>query len=209
MNREEAIRVIKNEIACVGMAEFCNRDCEKCKLVMETKGIIEAYEMAISALELMPLIDKFKELEDTDKVARLLAMALEPCKTSTDEPMTMVYPTIFCDDTISRQDVINAIENEIKKGGLGSCFASFDDSQKFRGEIEQLPSVQPTSNTQKDVEKHVESALKKRCEKAHEMIEDRLHCSCGIEWIITGRWDEYNYCPNCGTKIQIGKGYER
>ena len=33
----------------------------------------------------------------------------EPITTSTDEPMTMVYPTIFCDDAISRLDKIRQI----------------------------------------------------------------------------------------------------
>ena len=51
-----------------------------------------------------------------------------------------------CDDAVSRQAVINAIENDCMRGGLGSCFASYDDAQKFRGEIEKLPSV-----TQKEV----------------------------------------------------------
>ena len=44
------------------------------------------------------------------------------------------------------------------------------------------------------------------CYKAHEMIEDRLHCkNCGIEKVITGHWKEYNYCPKCGRKIAIYK----
>lgn len=45
------------------------------------------------------------------------------------------------------------------------------------------------------------------CRKAHEMFEDRLHCSCGLEWVITGHWNKYNYCPNCGAKaVYIDKG---
>ena len=46
-----------------------------------------------------------------------------------------------CDNAISRQAVINAIENDCMKGGLGSCFACYNDAQAFRGEIEKLPSV--------------------------------------------------------------------
>lgn len=34
----------------------------------------------------------------------------EPCETSTDEPMAMVYPTIFCDDAISREAVLKIID---------------------------------------------------------------------------------------------------
>ena len=36
----------------------------------------------------------------------------EPCETTTnnDEPMTMVYPTIFCEDTISRAEALEQLE---------------------------------------------------------------------------------------------------
>lgn len=41
------------------------------------------------------------------------------------------------------------------------------------------------------------------CTKAHEMIEDRLHCRrCG-DRVITGEWDDYNYCPKCGKKAKV------
>ena len=44
------------------------------------------------------------------------------------------------------------------------------------------------------------------CYKAHEMIEDRLHCkNCGLEKVITGHWKEYNFCPKCGRKVDIYK----
>ena len=41
------------------------------------------------------------------------------------------------------------------------------------------------------------------CYKAHEMIEDRLHCKCGCEMVITGEWEKYDYCPKCGAKAEI------
>lgn len=48
-----------------------------------------------------------------------------------------------------------------------------------------------------------ENSNHKQCRKAHEMVEDRLHCDvCGLEKIITGHWDEINFCPRCGTKIE-------
>ena len=43
----------------------------------QLNGDIQAFDMAIQALNLMPLIEKFKEMDDWDKIARLLAMALE------------------------------------------------------------------------------------------------------------------------------------
>ena len=59
----------------------------------------------------------------------------EPCKTSTDKPMTMVYPTIFCDDAISREDVLNLA----KKGVL----VSNGNYESVCKAINELPSVQP------------------------------------------------------------------
>ena len=42
-----------------------------------------------------------------------------------------------------------------------------------------------------------------KCIKAHEMIEDRIHCGCGCEMVITGYWEKYNFCPRCGTKAEV------
>lgn len=41
------------------------------------------------------------------------------------------------------------------------------------------------------------------CYKAHEMIEDRLHCKCGCEMVITGEWEKYDHCPKCGAKVEV------
>lgn len=41
--------------------------------------------------------------------------------------------------------------------------------------------------------------------KQHEMIEDRIHCECGCKMIITGKWDEFNYCPTCGVLLEYDK----
>ena len=57
-----------------------------------------------------------------------------------------------------------------------------------------------------DVEAWMELPERKddyECTKAHEMIEDRLHCRrCG-DRVITGEWDDYNYCPKCGKKAKV------
>ena len=58
--------------------------------------------------------------------------------------------------------------------------------------VPEQPSVPPMPNRWK-------------CRKAHEMIEDRLHCGCGCEMIITGDWDTFNFCPRCGTKAEVKK----
>lgn len=69
-----------------------------------------------------------------------------PCEHDTDliEALEMAIKALSqepCDDAISRQAVINAIENDCMRGGLGSCFACYNDAQAFRGEIEKLPPV--------------------------------------------------------------------
>ncbi len=46
----KAIKIIKNEKKCVERADACDRDCAKCDLVMSTKDILEAYDLAIDTL---------------------------------------------------------------------------------------------------------------------------------------------------------------
>ena len=60
----------------------------------------------------------------------------EPCETSTDEPMTMVYPTIFCDDAISRE-AANALYDKWRPR-LATHVSEFGDELKL------LPPVQPS-----------------------------------------------------------------
>lgn len=50
MTIDEAIKVIQTEKECVSRKQ-CDRDCAKCDLVMRDTEIINAYEMAISALQ--------------------------------------------------------------------------------------------------------------------------------------------------------------
>ena len=50
MTREEAVKIIRKERACVIRADICGRDCAKCDLTMKEENIIEAYDMAIFAL---------------------------------------------------------------------------------------------------------------------------------------------------------------
>lgn len=52
VTKYEAIDILKNEIACVkGNDGKCDRDCFHCDLVLPEEEILEAYDMAINALE--------------------------------------------------------------------------------------------------------------------------------------------------------------
>jgi hypothetical protein len=87
-----------------------------------------------------------------------------------------------CEDAISRQSVINEIENDCMKGGLGSCFACYNDAQAFRGEIEKLPSVTPSRR------------------KGHWIAKDSFE----IEFKCSEcEWEGYdtNFCPICGAEM--------
>lgn len=63
-------------------------------------------------------------------VKSIMALSQEPTVTSTDKPMTMVYPTIVCDDAINRQAVKDILNNSY----------SLTDAEH---RVEQLPSVTP------------------------------------------------------------------
>lgn len=65
MTNRQAIGVIKFEIACVNRQDTpqCTRDCKKCDLCLPTEDVLQAYEMAIKALEQEPNC-LFYEIDD-------------------------------------------------------------------------------------------------------------------------------------------------
>ena len=79
------------------------------------------------------VLDRIKPCKEEGK-----ALSQEPCKTSTDEPMTMVYPTILCDDAISREEVIREIKEWIateSKMAMGERF--------LLDRIKNIPNIEP------------------------------------------------------------------
>ena len=90
-------------------------------------------EEAIEKLELM----RQKVDEETYRALILAIKALEqePCETSTNEPMTMVYPTIFCEDAISRTDALKVASDECQE--FRGIYGRIEDG------IQKLPSVTP------------------------------------------------------------------
>ena len=53
MTREDAISTLEKEWQCIDRNDgmHCNRVCDKCELVMDTKVLKDAYNMAIEALK--------------------------------------------------------------------------------------------------------------------------------------------------------------
>ena len=133
MTREEAIDILKNA-AWLGT----DKDREQTE---------KAVEMAISALEQSNCDDcKYKIFTNLYFHTDLEMAEQEPCETSTDEPMTMVYPTIFCDDAISREEVTAEFikwQNEVVYA-FGRDYLGVRIIQSAIDTIRQLPSVQPS-----------------------------------------------------------------
>lgn len=66
MTREEAIKVLETEIACVKRDSCARIECANCDLVMLTEDILTAFDMAISALrsqEWISVKDRLPEAE--------------------------------------------------------------------------------------------------------------------------------------------------
>ena len=127
---------------------------------------------------------KIKELKESLDMA-ISAHEQEPCETSTDEPMTMVYPTIICDDAISREAVLLFIE-KVKESGIANYGSLLD----IATEVRNLPSVQPSR-------------------KGHWIYDDECkehgHCDkCGFKTdLVDG--EPHNFCPKCGACMKDGR----
>lgn len=104
-----------------------------------------------------------------------------------------------CEDAISRQAVINGIDNYIEKvqsTGAKDDFISFEELV-----VKALPPVTPQPKTGHWI------SHKEHCENLGVMPSGLgaykwcSNCDCGIDVMEWHRTD-YNYCPNCGTKME-------
>ena len=146
MTNEKAITIIRNEYKCVDRDCDIEKSCGKCDLMMPSKEpILEAYKMAIKALDQQPITT-----------------------TNNDEPITVIYPTIVCDDAISdimgisKSRTHDIMENELRCvqrascGGCdrecGECSLLMDDKEIIKAygyviRMLELPSVTQKSGT--------------------------------------------------------------
>lgn len=115
------------------------------------------------------------------------ALEQEPITTTNNnEPITIIYPTIVCDDAISREAVMNEIKCWIGSGEYRYTNATDYLSKRIR----ELPSVTPSRH------------------KGHwigideEPHEDFECCVCGKAIYAIEDLSEYKYCPNCGAEME-------
>ena len=93
MTENEAKEYMENEIRCIQRASYCDRDCAKCELVKEEKPLLEAFGMAIQALEKVQAfeaigtIEEFKALKEKSVAKKILRIP---------EDDTCIYQGCYC-----------------------------------------------------------------------------------------------------------------
>lgn len=121
------------------------------------------------------------EDEEQAVIMAIKALSQEPTVTSTDEPMTMVYPTIICDDAINREAVIKDFTQWRSKlaYAVGEDYSGVSVLDKAIRVIKGMPSV-----TQK-------------CEKCAMNGSGSKYCdNCGQKsgkWITDDAWSDIAY----------------
>ena len=146
-------------------------------------------------------------MKSEEKALDMAITALEqPCETSTDEPMTMVYPTIFCEDAISRSELMNDI------------LTNFDSercdytAEEFLSMVCKAPSVQLSIHRDRTVQDFVDKCREcGRVRKGHWIRKEDDMCwwdecsECGLK-PLKGRFTNddilSNFCPNCGADMR-------
>ena len=63
MTIEEAIKLMKNEKACILKVDTCDRDCAKCELVRKTEDLLSAYDLAIKSLEMQKKLAEYSGMD--------------------------------------------------------------------------------------------------------------------------------------------------
>ena len=106
-----------------------------------------------------------------------------------------------CDDCISRQAVLETIE-DCNSDGLKGIFCSYNDGERFKAYIKDLPSVTPKEKTGywiDDNENEIDAQYGKHLYRCSECDKYANNFVAGLEdW-----WDieKPNFCPNCGIKM--------
>jgi hypothetical protein len=99
MERDEAIAIIRKEYLCVDRDCGIEKNCGKCDLVMPSKEpILEAYKMAIKALEHEPKWDRRYNLLNDMR----LGIAPDETVTDIDERNTRLAQTDIIDEIMER-----------------------------------------------------------------------------------------------------------
>ena len=141
----------------------------------EAIKLLQATRMMLLGEDNQPVSDLYDALE-----MAISALEQEPCETSTDEPMTMVYPTIFCDDAISLDDAKEIIARNDSTNGKIAVFTGKQVQQMLDSLPRIITSVQPSRKGH-----WIEYGKLWKCSECEDL-------SCCHE----------NYCNNCGADMR-------
>ena len=143
MTNEQAIKVLLDEWKCIDRNDGinCDRQCEKCDLVMDSAILKDAYNMAIQALEKENIYDDGEHYVTISK-------ALYD-KLNIDYDALSQEP---CDDVVSRQAVMD-------------CFKKWQPYMatriwSFEQELSNLPSVTTMCDATPEEQKSVNDYIK-------------------------------------------------
>ena len=215
MTRDEAIAIIRKEYLCVDRDCGIEKNCSKCDLVMPSKEpILEAYRMAIRALEQEPKILEAIDFAidasngDTNYFVGF-RNGLRYAKSRIDggepqfENCAEQQP---CEDAISRKAAIDQTYIFSKDEFLRVTNPFY----YLRKRIKSLPSVKP-QYTDAEIQK-MQELEQAEIEKAYELGK--------AEQQKVGRWErdqftnqptcskcgykgwQTRYCPNCGAEMR-------
>lgn len=93
-----------------------------------------------------------------------------------------------CEDCVSRQAVIDAIDDDNRNGHY-SCFATNNDAECFKQIIRDLPSVTPQTKMGHWIDIMVGDMPAQGCDR----------CNTFYPLAYTG--GGHKFCPNCGTRM--------
>ena len=94
-----------------------------------------------------------------------------------------------CEDVVSREDAINALDDEITITGKSNAYVVKDYVQRVKRKLENLPSVTPKPRRGKWITSHIPDSMLWEC--------DQCGFACGAK--------SFDFCPNCGVKMNGGE----
>ena len=186
MTMQRAVGILETERECVERAgtatpnKACDRSCADCDLVLDDKEILEAYNMAIKALEQEPCEDEYIKVPKKAlkyRTAGMVAYNAEWLKNHFDMERAIICGEQEpCEDCISRKAVLDI--NESHHGQMPNHV-----NHEIWEEIKALPPITPQPDTARRIvgKSRGGMTLWYQCERCNEPVDvqDTFCSGCG------------------------------
>ena len=188
----ERASCIKEKCAYCPHCEHCDVDDE----TLEIKALEQQpSEDCISRQAVIDLTGKSDWFESSDDYNDFVCAVCDlPSVTPKSEYSWKEIKIKFeCDDCISRQAVIQKINNK-----LNPCTDMFKclEMSEIKEDVENLPSVKPTRPKGKWIVLDECANEGVYCSKCHKTV-------FKLEFNHTMKWRNFKYCPNCGAEMEV------